>query len=75
VKLKNGFAYGAWIEGLNQGRSFVTTGPMLFVKINGLDPGHTFSRAAQPWRTYSVAGTTESAYRKTTQKSSCKMQK
>src|SRR5688572_4758915 len=32
VRLKVGFSYEAWVKGLNEGRSFVTTGPMLFVE-------------------------------------------
>jgi hypothetical protein len=31
VHLPEGFSYGAWKAGLNAGRSFVTTGPMLLV--------------------------------------------
>jgi hypothetical protein len=33
VHLKEGFSYDAWMRGLNEGRSFVTTGPMLFVDL------------------------------------------
>ncbi len=33
------FTYEKWMEGLNAGRSFVTTGPMLEVSINGQPPG------------------------------------
>jgi len=29
----------AWLKGLNAGRSFVTTGPMLFVTLDGREPG------------------------------------
>jgi hypothetical protein len=35
VHLPNGFNYRDWIEGLRQGRSFVTTGPMLKVHREG----------------------------------------
>jgi hypothetical protein len=35
VKLDGGFGYEAWMRGLNEGRSFVTTGPMLFVEVRG----------------------------------------
>jgi hypothetical protein len=45
VHLPDGFSYEKWLEGLNQGRSFVTTGPMLLVKVNGQDPGHVFKDA------------------------------
>jgi hypothetical protein len=31
VQIDGPFRYDAWIKGLNEGRSFVTTGPMLFV--------------------------------------------
>lgn len=40
VHLPDGFRYDAWIEGLDAGRSFVTTGPMLLVTVNGHPPGH-----------------------------------
>jgi hypothetical protein len=43
VHLPAGFSYAAWIEGLDAGRSFVSTGPMLEVAFNGQDPGHRFA--------------------------------
>jgi hypothetical protein len=33
------FDGSAWLEGLNQGRSFVTTGPMLLASLDDQDPG------------------------------------
>ncbi len=36
------FRYEKWMEGLNAGRSFVSTGPMLEVTINGQPPGTVF---------------------------------
>src|SRR5262245_39182254 len=42
VHLSDGFSYEGWLKGLNEGRSFVTTGPMLFVKLSDQDPGHVF---------------------------------
>src|SRR5262245_31979889 len=42
VHLPDGFGYDAWMRGLNDGRSFVTTGPMLFVQLGGQPPGHVF---------------------------------
>ncbi len=42
VHLPDGFDYQAWREGLQRGRSFVTTGPMLFATAAGQDPGHLF---------------------------------
>ncbi len=42
VHLPDGFSYDKWVAGLDAGRSFVTTGPMLFVQSNDKPPGHTF---------------------------------
>jgi hypothetical protein len=42
VHLPDGFNYSDWVDGLRKGRSFVTTGPMLFATINDRDPGHSF---------------------------------
>ncbi|MCA8991351.1 MAG: CehA/McbA family metallohydrolase [Planctomycetaceae bacterium] len=41
VKLDGEFSYEKWLEGLRAGRSFVTTGPMLFAKLNHQDAGST----------------------------------
>ena len=62
VKIESGFDYDMWIQGLNEGRSFVTTGPMLFVTINSFDPGHVFCQSAENTPTYSVVGTAKSIY-------------
>jgi hypothetical protein len=62
VKIESGFDYDMWIQGLNEGRSFITTGPMLFVTINGFDPGHVFRQSAENTATYSVIGTAKSIY-------------
>jgi hypothetical protein len=43
VHLPAGFGYDEWIRGLDAGRSFVSTGPMLEVTFNGQDPGHHFA--------------------------------
>ncbi len=42
VELPNGFNYHDWKQGLQAGRSFVTTGPMVFAKAGGESAGHTF---------------------------------
>jgi hypothetical protein len=39
VYLGKEFGYDAWVKGLNEGRSFVTTGPMLPAKLDGKHPG------------------------------------
>lgn len=46
VRLPDGFAYDAWKRGLDAGRSFVTTGPMLLAQVNGCDPGEVFRSKA-----------------------------
>jgi hypothetical protein len=63
VHLPQGFSYDGWIQGLKAGRSFVTTGPMLFATVNGEDPGHSFKSVARvndPQR-FSVKGESVSA--------------
>jgi hypothetical protein len=42
VHVGQAFSYDAWVKGLNEGRSFVTTGPMLLAEWIGSDPGETF---------------------------------
>lgn len=39
VQQPDGFNYEKWMRALSEGRSFVTTGPMLFVEVNGAQPG------------------------------------
>lgn len=56
VHLPDGFSYEKWIEGLAAGRSFVTTGPMLFAQVNQRPAGETFRPATGPARCQ-VAGT------------------
>src|SRR5262249_34435773 len=56
VRCPDGFGYEAWVRGLDQGRSFVTTGPMLLVQLNGQDPGHTFKPAPGDAGEYRLKG-------------------
>jgi hypothetical protein len=60
VHLEDGFSGPAWIAGLRRGRSFVTTGPMLFATIRGKDPGHVF-RQEEPAASYTLRGEVVSA--------------
>lgn len=60
VHLPDGFSYKKWIAGLDAGRSFVTTGPMLFINTNNRPPGHTFKNA-KPVEEGRITGTAESA--------------
>jgi hypothetical protein len=48
VHLPEGFSYEKWLRGLAAGRSFVTTGPMLFATVNQRDPGETFQASDTP---------------------------
>lgn len=56
VHLPDGFSYEKWLKGLNEGRSFVTTGPMLFVKVNGQEGGHTFKQTGIDLLEYRIDG-------------------
>jgi hypothetical protein len=56
VEVPGDFTYEQWIEGLNAGRSFVTTGPMLFSRFND-HPAGTTVRDAQPGYRLRVQGT------------------
>ena len=42
VHCEGGFSYEKWMKGLGEGRSFVTTGPMLMAKANGKHAGAEF---------------------------------
>jgi hypothetical protein len=39
VKVDGPLTWRSWLDTLNSGRSFVTTGPMLFVEVNSSPPG------------------------------------
>ncbi|MCZ7636301.1 MAG: CehA/McbA family metallohydrolase [Verrucomicrobia bacterium] len=56
VHLPDGFRYDDWIEGLDAGRSFVTTGPMLFATVNGHPPGYRTESTAGSRAALRVAG-------------------
>jgi hypothetical protein len=43
VKLDGPLTYSAWMEGLRQGRSFVTNGPMVSLSVDGRGPGETLT--------------------------------
>ena len=42
VQLHGPFSFDAWMRGLAEGRSFVTTGPMMLAKAEGQWPGASF---------------------------------
>jgi hypothetical protein len=41
VRVDGSFTYQGWIEGLRKSRTFVTSGPLLFLRVNGRDIGDT----------------------------------
>src|SRR6266852_2986752 len=41
VKLSRAFSYQEWFRTLKAGRSFATNGPMLFLTVNGNEPGNS----------------------------------
>ena len=41
VKTTRPFSYANWIDGLRHGRTFTTSGPLLFLTVNGKDIGDT----------------------------------
>jgi hypothetical protein len=57
VHLPGGFSYQAWLKRFNEGRSFVTTGPMLLAEIDGQLPGFHFSAKPGKPRRVRVEGT------------------
>jgi hypothetical protein len=46
VHLAEKFGYRPWFRGLKAGRSFATNGPMLFLTVNGQEPGATITMPA-----------------------------
>src|SRR5262249_1525482 len=50
VHLDEPFAFDTWMRGLAAGRSFVTTGPMMFAKAEGRWPGSTFQAPHHEYR-------------------------
>jgi hypothetical protein len=56
VHTGNPFSYEKWIEHLNAGHSFVTTGPLMNVRFNSDLPGTTWTRTEQK-NDISITGT------------------
>jgi hypothetical protein len=61
VHLGRPFNAGLWLRTLDAGRSFVTTGPMLFVTLDGHFPGHHFRQSEAAAHDYHLAGNAASA--------------
>ena len=56
VNTPGGFAPEIWMRGLKQGRSFVTTGPLLLATVDGALPGERFQRRAGARPEFHIAG-------------------
>jgi hypothetical protein len=41
VQVEGTFSYETWLEGLQAGRTFITNGPALFIRVNDSRPGDT----------------------------------
>lgn len=54
VHCEGGFSYEKWMKGLGEGRSFVTTGPMLMAKANGKHAGTEFKSTSPIELTFEV---------------------
>jgi peptidoglycan/xylan/chitin deacetylase (PgdA/CDA1 family) len=50
VHLDKPFSFEDWMRGLSAGRSFVTTGPMMFAQAEGRWPGATFQATNQEYQ-------------------------
>ena len=61
VHLPDGFSYAKWMQGLGAGRSFVTTGPMLMIQIDGQPPGATIRASGGEKRSCRITGLAASA--------------
>ncbi|MDP6051728.1 MAG: CehA/McbA family metallohydrolase [Candidatus Latescibacteria bacterium] len=47
VQTQGDFSYDGWIEGLQQGQTFITNGPALFLDVDGQLPGSRLTGAGQ----------------------------
>jgi hypothetical protein len=56
VHCPRGFSYKVWRRGLDEGRSFVTTGPMLLAEVDGRPPGARVTMKPGKSRRVEVAG-------------------
>jgi len=61
VHLPGGFDFAQWMKGLKDGRSFVTTGPMLLGEVEGRGPGHRWKLRDGETRRVTLNGSVVSA--------------
>jgi hypothetical protein len=50
AKINGPFSYAKWFRALKEGRSFATNGPILFLKVDGKEPGETLSSSSKSAR-------------------------
>lgn len=50
VHVQGQFTVRKWFSALEEGRSFVTTGPMLLLRVNGLEPGNQYRVSQFPFK-------------------------
>src|SRR5262249_167029 len=55
VQCPRGFSFEAWWRGLDAGRSFVTTGPMLQAEVDGRTSGARFTLRSDSSRSVKIA--------------------
>jgi hypothetical protein len=56
VHCPRGFSYGAWLRGLDEGRSFVTTGPMIFAEADDRPVGERVTMKSGKMRRVEIEG-------------------
>jgi hypothetical protein len=61
VHVEGDFTLAKWLAGFRQGRSFVTTGPMLFATLEDQLPGAIFTRSTEDSRRFKLSVETISA--------------
>jgi hypothetical protein len=48
VQTDGSFTYDRWIDGMKAGRTFITNGPSLLLRVNGAEPGVTLDGSRSP---------------------------
>lgn len=60
VKVDGPFGYAQWFQSLKSGRSFATNGPMLFLTVDGQEPGSTLPGAGPSVAKYRIRAEAQS---------------
>lgn len=61
VKVEGRLSYQKWVDGLKAGRSFATSGPLLFLTVNGKEPGQVID--VRPGQKLNIAAKAISRFR------------